>query len=100
SATEQERSAATNLADVARLVSLRTTAFFFWFVVNVPPERLQGKLVSPLKQGESGLVRFPLEMLSHFSPLFSARQKNGAGYFAICGRRQGAARPLTLGSIF
>ncbi|MGN0592088.1 MAG: hypothetical protein ACI4JQ_02445, partial [Ruminococcus sp.] len=44
-------------------------------------------IASSLKQGGSGLVRFPLEMLSHFSPLFPARQKDGAGSFAVCGRR-------------
>ena len=53
----------------------------FLFVVNVPLERLQGKLIASLLQGGSGLVRFPLEMLSHFSPLFPARQKDGAGVF-------------------
>ena len=31
----------------------------------------------------------PLEMLSHFSPLFDLRRKYGAGSFAVCGRRQG-----------
>ena len=50
-------------------------------------------------QGESGLVRFPLEKLSLFSPLFSVRRKYGAGYFAVCGRRP-ELLALDLASIF
>ena len=37
--------------------------------------------------GRSGLVRSALEKLPLFSPTFSARQKHGAGNFAVCGQR-------------
>ena len=37
--------------------------------------------------GRSGLVRSALEKLPLFSPTFSARQKHGAGDFAVCGQR-------------
>ena len=40
--------------------------------------------------GGSGLVRFPQSKLSLGFPPFTARQKDGAGCFAVCGRRQGA----------
>ncbi|MGN1403247.1 MAG: hypothetical protein ACI4XB_02870, partial [Ruminococcus sp.] len=56
-------------------------------------------LYKTVYKGESGLVRFPLEKLSLFSPLFSVAQKDAPGCFAVCGRRQGAL-PLDPTSIF
>ena len=50
-------------------------------------------------QGESGLVRFPLEKLSLFSPLFSVTQVDAPGCFAACGRQPGLLA-LDLASIF
>ncbi|MGN0591915.1 MAG: hypothetical protein ACI4JQ_01565 [Ruminococcus sp.] len=70
-----------------------------FFVANVPLERLQDVLCFIHGTRGSGLVRFPSKMLSHFFTPFPARQKDGAGSFAVCGRRQGAL-PLDPSSIF
>jgi hypothetical protein len=67
------------------------------YVENVPPEHFQDIVAGKGKQGESGLVRFPLKMLSHFSPLFDLRRKYGAESFAVCGRRRGLCpRPASI----
>ncbi|WP_298481981.1 hypothetical protein [uncultured Ruminococcus sp.] len=72
-----------------KLISLKT---FHRNVFKIP-------LYEKGLQGGSGLVRFPLEKLSLFSPLFSAAQKDAPGYFAACGRRPGLLA-LDLASIF
>ncbi len=53
------------------IVPLQT---FHWNVCKV----LLDEMAS---QGESGLIRFPLEKLSLFSPLFSVAQKHAPGVF-------------------
>ena len=60
-----------------------------FFVANVPLEHLQDVLRFIYGTRGSGLVRFPSKMLSHFFTPFPARQKDGAGRFAVCGRRPG-----------
>ncbi|WP_432651756.1 hypothetical protein, partial [Huintestinicola sp.] len=52
----------------------------------------EGKLSQPLYKGRRSCSP-PLEMLSHFSPL--APFLKDKGDFAVCGRRQGGAAPLT-----
>ena len=85
-----------------------TESLRIFCVENVPPERFQNIPTSYNKQGEAvlfaahGAVPFvsfadisphcgesPSKMLSHFFTPFSARQKNGAGCFALCGERPG-----------
>ena len=85
-----------------------------YFVQNVPPERFGDNICKRRTKGRRSCSP-PLEMLSHFSPHFSARNECCAGSFAVspnasgnafgrlaqgwraCGRRRGLCpRPASI----